>query len=90
MSHVKNGALPEKSRSQRLSFRRRIDSLSSSEIRLLFRVNVGDVGRQEGPVFVPRDGGGREGTVGHLALELELASLRDLLTASCFQLRFLN
>ena len=57
---------------------------------LLFRVDISDVGREERPVLVPGDGGGREGAVGHLALELELGPLRDLLTASCFQLRFLN
>ena len=57
---------------------------------LLFRVDISDVGCEERPVPVPGDGGGREGAVGHLALELELAPLRDLLAASCFQLRFLN
>ena len=57
---------------------------------LLFRVDVGNVWCPKSPVFVPGNSGGREGPVGHLTLELELASLRDLLTASCFQLRLLN
>ena len=59
-------------------------------IPLLFRVNVGNVWSQESPVFIPGNSGGREGPVGHFTLEFELASLRDLLTASCFQLRLLN
>ena len=57
---------------------------------LLFRVNVVHVGGEEGSVPVPGDGGGRQRAVGHLALELELAAKRDLLTARCFQLRFLD
>ena len=59
-------------------------------IPLLFRVYVGNIWCQKSPVFVPGNSRGREGPVGHLTLELEFASLRDLLTASCFQLRLLN